>query len=192
MADKKVVFEIDTPQFTVRLYQSTLRIDLKGSVKNEIEEALENKPVLRATLGHLLSVFAPLHVHLSDIDSVKIEEDVRLSYTDPVKVEKTAVRIHLPRHRDIIVPLEKKEAQKLVQMLNKLIPEEKDRELERVMEDRKVRRIAGEERQLAEEKEVTPLTGSAAFPIPEPSGVQEKEKQAEKKIIEEEEEEKER
>jgi hypothetical protein len=122
---------------------------------------------------------------------VKIEEGVHLSYTDPVKVEKTAVRIHLPRHRDVVVPLEKNEAKKLVQMLNKLIPEEKDRELERVIEDRKVRRIAGEERKFWEEEMTAPV-GGAISPIPEPPGVREKEKEAEKKIIKEEEEEKER
>lgn len=146
----------------VCLNQSTLQIDLKGSVKNEIEEALENKPVLRASIGHLLSIFAPLHVHLSDIDSVKIE--------------KAGVRIHLPRHRDIIVPLEAKEAKKLVQMLKKLTPEEKDRELKRSIEERKLGKIAEEEREL--EAEFEPLSGN---PIPEPLGVREKEEEEKEK-----------
>ena len=40
MSDKTVVLEIDKPHFTVRLYENMLRIDLKESVKNEIEEAI--------------------------------------------------------------------------------------------------------------------------------------------------------
>jgi hypothetical protein len=42
------VLEVDRPHFTIRLYENLLKTDLKGSFKNEIEEALENKPVLKA------------------------------------------------------------------------------------------------------------------------------------------------
>ena len=42
-----IVLEVDDPHFTIRLSNNLLKIDLKGSFKNEIEEALENKPVLK-------------------------------------------------------------------------------------------------------------------------------------------------
>jgi hypothetical protein len=59
---------VENPHFIVRLYENLLRIDLKGSFKNEVEEALENKPVLKETIGGLLGIFVPLHIRLSDID----------------------------------------------------------------------------------------------------------------------------
>ena len=67
------VLEVDRLHFTIRLYENLLKIDLKGSFKNEIEEALENKPVLKETIGSVLSVFVPLHIRLSDIDSVHMD-----------------------------------------------------------------------------------------------------------------------
>ena len=35
----EAILEVDGPHFTVRLYENLLKIDLKGSLKNEIEEA---------------------------------------------------------------------------------------------------------------------------------------------------------
>jgi hypothetical protein len=103
------VLEVDRPHFTIRLYENLLKIDLKGSVKNEIEEALENKPVLKETIGSVLSVFVPLHIRLSDIDSVHMEETGK-------------VKINLQLHRNIVIPLERKDAERLVDKLNELIP----------------------------------------------------------------------
>jgi hypothetical protein len=163
------VLEIDKPHFSVRLYENLLKIDLKGTVKNEIEEAVENKPLLRETIGSILGIFVPLHIHLSDIDSVHMDETGK-------------VKIHLPRHRDIMIPLEPRDAKRLIEKLNQLIPKEKAKELERVMEERKLRKIVEEEREM----ERASFT-SGAFPIPQPLGVLEKEKEAEEKIVEEQE-----
>lgn len=74
MSETDLVLEIDHPHFIIRVTNDLLRIDVKGNVKNEIEEALENAPGLRETIGSILSVFAPLHIRLSDIDSVKMEK----------------------------------------------------------------------------------------------------------------------
>lgn len=60
MPEAIAILEVDGPHFTVRLYENLLRVDLKGSLKNEIEEALENKPILKETIGNILSTFAPL------------------------------------------------------------------------------------------------------------------------------------
>ena len=132
MPEVPVVLEIDGPHYVVRLYENMLRIDLHGSVKDDIEEALENKPVLRQTLGHILGLFAPLHIRLSDIDAVRMDE-------------KGNVKIVLPRHRDIVIPLETQNAKRLVDKLNQLIPEEKEKELERIKNEQKLQRTAEEE-----------------------------------------------
>ena len=76
-----------------------------------------------------------MHISLSDIDSVKIEK------TGDVKV----VLLH---HRNAKIPLDKEEAQKLVSKLNQLIPEAKQRELERKIEEHRVRETVEEENDL--------------------------------------------
>ena len=48
------VLEVEDPHFTIKLSNNLLKIDLKGSVKNELEEALENKPVMKETIGRML------------------------------------------------------------------------------------------------------------------------------------------
>ena len=78
MPETKVALEFETRHFTVSLDENLLRIDLKGSLKNEIEEALENKPILKETFGSILSLFAPLHVRLSDIESVNVDKARRV------------------------------------------------------------------------------------------------------------------
>jgi hypothetical protein len=103
------VLEVENPHFTIRLYEDLLKIDLKGSLKNEIEEALENKPVLKETIGSILGIFVPLHIRVSEIDSVHMDETGK-------------IKVSLPHHRNIVIPLERKEdAEKLVEKLNQLI-----------------------------------------------------------------------
>ncbi|MEM3459466.1 MAG: hypothetical protein QXW63_00040 [Candidatus Bathyarchaeia archaeon] len=172
MSEKSVLIEIDKPHFTVRLYERFLVIDVKGTLKDEIEEALENKPILRETLGHILGIFAPLHIRLSDIDSVNMDK-------------MGTVRIHLPHHRDVVISLEPKEAKRLINKLNELIPEAKEDELERIIKEHKLQRIVEEEQLMEKEEEIMPM-GGAQMPISEPPGTREKIKEAEKKIIEEE------
>ena len=68
-----VVLEVDDPHFTITLYDDLLKIGLKGSFKNDLEEALENKPVLKETVGSVLGIFVPLHIRLSDVKLIKDE-----------------------------------------------------------------------------------------------------------------------
>jgi hypothetical protein len=173
MSETTVVLEIDKPHFTIRLFENLLKMDLKGTVKDEIEEALENKPILRETIGHILGIFVPLHIRLSDIDSVNMDET-------------GTVKVNLPRHRDIVIPLELNDAKRLADKLNQLIPIEKEKELERLMKEHKLQKIVKEERMLEKEEVMTPV-GAAPFPIPQPAGVIEQEKEAEERIIEEQE-----
>jgi len=124
LSQAKPILEIDDPHFTLRLYENWLWIDLKGNTKNEIVEALENKLILRQSIGNILDIFAPLHIHLSDIDSVHLDGLGK-------------VKIVLPHRRDVTIPLAVNEAKKLVDTLNPLIVKEKEREAQRATEERK-------------------------------------------------------
>jgi hypothetical protein len=117
------VLEVDNPHFTIRLYENLLKIDLKGSFKNEIEEALENKPILKETFGSVLGIFVPLHIRLTDIKSVHMDE------TGKIKVK-------LPLHRDTVIPLEPEDAKRLLDKLNQLISNAKKKERDRVLSER--------------------------------------------------------
>lgn len=173
MSKSPLVLQIDKPHFTVELRESMLKIDLKEGAENEIKEGIETKSSLRQILDRILNMFAPLHVRLNDIDSVKTDNSGN-------------VTIILPHHRDIVIPLDPKDAARLVEKLNQLIPAEKQRELERIMKKHKLQRIEKEERTLAEEELITSATGPR-MPIPEPRGVRRLEKEAEKEIEEKEE-----
>lgn len=129
MSESIFVLKVENPHFAVRLYEDLLKVDLKGSLKNELEEALENKPILKETLGGLLSIFVPLHIRLSDIDSVQMDDAGK-------------VTINLPYHQNIVIPLERKHAEEFVSKLNQLIQKAKDRKIkEQIMKKRAKRKI---------------------------------------------------
>jgi hypothetical protein len=165
MSSDTEVLSIDEPHFTVRVYESSLRIDLKGSVKDEIEDALENKPVLRESIGNILAVFVPLHVPLSDIDSAQTDE-------------KGKIMIKLPRHRDVVIQLEPENAKKLVDKLNQLAPGKKEKAREQIFNEQKSQRIENAEREY--DREALSYPGGVQLPTPPPPGVRRKEKKAEK------------
>ncbi len=141
---ENLVMEIDKPYFAVRLYKDVLQIDLKGSFKNEIEEALENKPFLRITIGSLLGIFVPLHIRLSHIDSARI-------------VNEGKVKLILPYRRDVLIPLAPKEAKRLVDNLNALIPVEKGKELERIIREHELQKMVEERRRVERAAYKSPL-----------------------------------
>jgi hypothetical protein len=120
--------EVENPHFTIRLSENLLKIDLKGSFKNEIEEALENKPVLKETIGRILGIFVPLHIRVSEIDSV------RMDATGKIKVS-------LPHHRNIVIPLERQEdAETLVEKLNQVISNAKTAKIKERLAMRRAKR----------------------------------------------------
>jgi antitoxin component of MazEF toxin-antitoxin module len=123
-----IVLEVEDPHFTIRLYEDLLKIDLKGSFKNEIEESLENKPVLKETIGRMLGIFVPLHIRLSAIDSVHLDETGKIT-------------VSLPHHRSIVIPLKRKEdAEKLVEKLNELTSNALDVKIKEDIAKRRVKR----------------------------------------------------
>jgi hypothetical protein len=138
MSKATEVLRIVRPHFTVRVYEDRLRIDLNGSVKNGIEEAFENSPVLKQSIGSILGMFVPLHVHLSDIDSVRMDKSGK-------------VVLKRPRHRDVVIPLEPTDAKRLVDKLNQLVPATKKKELKRIMEENRFQRKEEAEHESSEE-----------------------------------------
>ena len=129
MTAPSVVLKIDNPHFTVRLYEDLLKIDLKGSFKNEIEEGLENKPVLKETIGKVLGIFVPLHIQVDEIRSVNMDETGKTTIT-------------LFNHREVALPFDcKEDAMELVEKLNQMISIAKTRERAKT-ELRKIRRRA--------------------------------------------------
>jgi len=160
MPEDPPVLEIDEPHVTIRLYENVLKIDLKGTTKNEIEEALENKPVLKETLGNILGLFVPLHIRLTEIHSAKVNAAGK-------------VKLDLHHHRDITVPLEEKEAEKLVDKLNELIPKAKERELMRMIREARSQKMADEQLELG--RAANPgITQAPAVETPEVSDDMEK------------------
>lgn len=120
METDDLIMVIDKPHFTVKLHQSLLEVDLKEGVRKKLEGFVESNPHLRESLGVLFQSVIPLDVPLKNIESVKLDEKGR-------------VRIVIPHRKDVIIPLEKKEAEKLIDRLNELIPIEKEKEAQRIL-----------------------------------------------------------
>ncbi len=130
MPRKIAVLEVEDRHFTIKLYEDLLKIELKGSFKNEVEEALENKPVLKETIGRVLGIFVPLHIHVGEVDSVHMDD------TGKIKVE-------LSHHRSITIPLENKEdAKKLFEKLDELSSKALDAKIKEDIAKRRAERKA--------------------------------------------------
>jgi hypothetical protein len=137
MATEDIVMVIDKPHFIVKLHKTLLEVDLKEGIRKKLEDVLEANPTLRGSLGFLFQNVIPLDVLLKDIESVELDEKQR-------------VKIIIPHRKDIIIPLEKDESEKLVDKLNELVPMEKQREMERVL--RSARETKEFAREIDEEK----------------------------------------
>jgi hypothetical protein len=130
MVRTNLALKVEDSHFTIRLYNDLLKIDLKGTFKNELEEALENKPVLKETIGRVLGIFVPLHIRLRDIDLVHLDENGKIT-------------LSLSHHRDIVIPFESKED--AVSLVEKLKPLVSKVETEKIQEA-KARRTAEKEK----------------------------------------------
>lgn len=130
MSKTSIILELDDPHFTIKLSNNLLKIDLKGSFKNEVEEALENKPVLKETIGRIFGLLVPLRIRLREINSLHMDETGKIN-------------VNLSHHRSIVIPFENKgDAEKLAEKLNQSISRietEKTRAI-------KARRIAEKEK----------------------------------------------
>jgi len=109
---------LDKPHFQVKLHSDLLKVDLKEGARAEIEKLAEAKPALRDTIGWMFQTIIPLDVHLWEIEKVTVDTSGK-------------VNIRIPHRRDIHIPLEPLEAERLVEKMNALIPLEKERRVER-------------------------------------------------------------
>jgi len=111
------VFMLDKPHFQVKLHTDILKVDLKEGARHELEKLAEARPALRDTLGWMFQTIIPLDVHLYEIEKVSVDQSGK-------------VNIKIPHRKDIHIPLEPLEAERLVEKMNQLIPVEKERHLE--------------------------------------------------------------
>jgi hypothetical protein len=117
---------IDKPHFKVKLHSDLLEVDLKKGLRKELEDVLETKPILRDNLGYLFQHDIPLDVLLKDIESATVDK-------------KGKTKITIPHRKDIVIPLEPNESKKLVAKLNELIPIEKAKKAEKMLQSEKTK-----------------------------------------------------
>lgn len=117
MPQKDPLLFFDKPHFQVKLHRHVLEVDLKEGTREELEKLAEARPILQESLGWLFQTIIPLDVLLHEIESVEVGHDGKL-------------HLKIPHRRDINIPLTHEEATRLAEMLNHLIPEEKQRKIE--------------------------------------------------------------
>lgn len=127
MSEKDVIMKISTPTFLVKLHSTHLEVDLQKGTRKKLEDALEAHASLRESLGFLLQHVVHMDVALKDIQNVELDK-------------KKNLRIVIPHRRDITVPIEEKEATRLINELNELIPQEKQKEMDRLNREYETRR----------------------------------------------------
>jgi hypothetical protein len=107
--EKDPIIVIDKLDFVVRLHKDWIDIDLKEGGKAKLERAIEKDPLLRKTLGFVLQSTVPSDVELCDIESVEVDDKGKL-------------KLVMPRHVDLVLPLGKDDANRLACELKDLIP----------------------------------------------------------------------
>jgi len=133
---------LDKPHFQVKLHSDLLKVDLKEGARAEIEKLAEARPALRDTIGWVFQTIIPLDVHLWEIEKVTVEPSGK-------------VNIRIPHRRDIHIPLEPLEAERLVEKMNELIPVEKERRVERQLAEQAAEK--DRERQKADTQKYRPI-----------------------------------
>jgi hypothetical protein len=111
---KDPILVIEKPDFVVKLHKEWIDVDLKETGKAKLEAAIEKNPLLRKTIGFVLQSTVPSDVELCDIKSVEVDE-------------KGQLKLVIPRHVDIVLPLGMDDANRLASELKDLIPLAKER-----------------------------------------------------------------
>ena len=107
--EKDPILVIERPDFVLRLHEDWIDVDLKKGGKAKLERVIEKDPLLRKTIGFILQSTIPSDVELSVIESVEIDG-------------KGQLKLVIPRHVDIVLPLGVDDANKLANELKDLIP----------------------------------------------------------------------
>jgi hypothetical protein len=114
LMEKDPILVIDKPDFVVTLHKEWIDIDLKEGGKAKLERAIEKDPLLRKTLGFILQTTIPSDVNLCDVESVEVDG-------------KGQLKLVMPRHADIVMPLGIDDANRLAYELKDLIPLARER-----------------------------------------------------------------
>jgi hypothetical protein len=114
LMERDPILVIDKPDFVVRLHRDWIEVDLKEGAWKKLEDAVEKDPLLRKTLGFVLQSKIPSDVELCDVASVEVDG-------------KGQLKLVMPRHVDIVLPLGVDEANRLAEELKDLIPLAKTR-----------------------------------------------------------------
>jgi hypothetical protein len=112
--EKDPILVIEKPDFVVRLHKDSIEVDLKETGKAKLEAVIEKDPLLRKTIGFVLQKTIPSDVELCDIKSVEVDD-------------KGQLKLVIPRHVDIVMPLGIEDAKRLAGELRDLIPLAKTR-----------------------------------------------------------------
>jgi hypothetical protein len=112
--EKDPILVIEKPDFVVKLHKDWIDVDLKERGKAKLEHAIEKDPLLRKTIGFVLQSTIPSDVELCDIKSVEVDE-------------KGHLKLVIPQHVDIVLPLGMDDANRLAGELKDLIPLAKER-----------------------------------------------------------------
>jgi hypothetical protein len=112
--EKDPILVIEKSDFVVRLHKEWIDIDLKKGGKEKIEDAIEKDPLLRKTFGFVLQTTIPSDVELCDIERYEVDN-------------KGQLKLIIPRHVDIVLPLGTDDANRLAFELRDLIPLAKTR-----------------------------------------------------------------
>src|SRR5437867_9524507 len=101
MPDKRVILQIERPHFEVKLRSDALEVNLKEGVRREIEKLAEARPLLQETLGWIFQTIIPLNVRLWEIERAEVDAGGKVS-------------LKIPHRRDLHIPLDHDDSQKLV------------------------------------------------------------------------------
>jgi hypothetical protein len=107
--ERDPILVIEKPDFVVRLHEDWMIVDLKEGGRARLEHAIEKDPLLRKTLGFVLQSIVPSDVELCDIESVEVND-------------KGQLKLVIPHHVDILIPLGLDDANRLAEELKELIP----------------------------------------------------------------------
>ena len=112
--EKDPILVIDKPDFVVTLHKEWIDIDLKEGGKAKLERAIEKDPLLRKTIGYVLQSKIPSDIGLCNIKSVEVNN-------------KGQLKLIIPRHVDIVLPLGIDDANRLANELKDLMPLAKEK-----------------------------------------------------------------
>jgi hypothetical protein len=112
--ERDTILVVDKPDFVVTLHKEWIDIDLKKGGRAKLERAIEKDPLLRKTIGYVLQSKIPSDVQLCHIKSVEVDK-------------KGQVKLTIPLHVDIVLPLGIDDANRLANELKDLIPLAKEK-----------------------------------------------------------------